>query len=342
MRILDPLADPHWDEKLLAHEEASIFHTAAWARVLGDTYGLRTCYLGEVEENRFKILLPLMDVRSYLTGRRGVSLPFSDYCEPLIPDGCPGAELLDMLSRIGQERGWRFVDFHGGERLFPSAHPAASYFIQTLELSPDQNVLFMKLKNSTRRNVRKANTAGVAVAVATSMEALKAFYGLHCLTRKDSGLPPQPFAFFRKIHEHIIAKGRGCVALATVRNQTVAGAVFFHFGSRALFKFGASDRRAFMHRPNDSTMWEAIRWHGEKGFSQLCFGRTDRSNEGLRRYKAGFGATERTINYYRYDPVRTAFASIKSSHGNFQRRVFRLLPVFLTQLIGRIAYKHAA
>lgn len=342
MRILDPLADPHWDEKLLAHEDASIFHTAAWARVLGETYGLRTCYLGEAETDRFQILLPLMDVRSFLTGRRGVSLPFSDYCEPLVPEGYSGAGLLDLLIRLGRERGWRFIDFHGGERLFQGAHPAVSFFIHTMELSPDQKVLFMKLKDSTRRNVRKANAAGVAVSIDTSLGALKTFYGLHCLTRKDSGLPPQPFFFFRKIHEHIIAKGRGCVVLATVRNQAVAGAVFFHFGSRALFKFGASDRRFYRHRPNDCTMWEAIRWHGEKGFSQLCFGRTEKSNEGLRRYKAGFGATERTINYYRYDPVRATFASMKSSPGNIPRRVFQWMPTFLSQLIGRIAYKHAA
>ena len=31
-------------------------------------------------------LLPLMEVDSWLTGRRGISLPFTDECEPLYPD----------------------------------------------------------------------------------------------------------------------------------------------------------------------------------------------------------------------------------------------------------------
>ena len=30
-------------------------------------------------------MIPLMEVSSFLTGKRAVSLPFTDYCEPLAP-----------------------------------------------------------------------------------------------------------------------------------------------------------------------------------------------------------------------------------------------------------------
>ncbi|HEU5395914.1 MAG TPA: hypothetical protein VFV81_02015, partial [Verrucomicrobiae bacterium] len=34
-----PLEHRDWDESLSAHENVSFFHTAAWSRVLNDTYG---------------------------------------------------------------------------------------------------------------------------------------------------------------------------------------------------------------------------------------------------------------------------------------------------------------
>src|SRR5437588_684822 len=77
---LNPLERPGWDELILSHREASFFHTAGWASVLQDTYGHTPHYFGVLEGERLSALLPLMEVNSLWTGRRGVSLPFTDEC----------------------------------------------------------------------------------------------------------------------------------------------------------------------------------------------------------------------------------------------------------------------
>ena len=78
MRVVDPLHEPAWNHVAALHRDAGCFHTSAWARVLHQTYKHRPFYLHFSCGGRLAALVPLMEVRSPFTGRRGVCLPFSD------------------------------------------------------------------------------------------------------------------------------------------------------------------------------------------------------------------------------------------------------------------------
>ncbi len=85
---------------------------------------------------------------------------------------------------------------------------------------------------------------------------------------------PQPFIFFKKIHELLISKNLGIVVLAFLDEKPIAGAVYFLFGKKAIYKYGASDRAYQKYKANDLVMWEAIKWFSSNGYESLCFGRT--------------------------------------------------------------------
>lgn len=342
MRVLDPLADPRWDENLLGHDEATVFHTAAWARVLRDSYGYSCCYLAELAGGRFSFLLPLMDVRSVLTGRRGISLPFTDFCEPLLDVNSPSPGALDSLVDLGRQRGWKYFEVRGGDRIFGDAQPAMTVLGHTLDLAHPEETLFAGLKESTRRNIRKAKREGVEVTIGTSRGMVENFYRLNCLTRREHGLPPQPLSFFRNLQAHLVEKGTGCVALATLKGRNIGGAVYLHFGRNALYKYGASDSRHLSLRPNDLLMWEAIRWCRAQGFQQLGFGRTELEHEGLRRYKLSWGAVEQVKPYYRHDLESGQFVKSKLKGSSASSAMFRRLPTFVSRAIGEVLYRHVA
>ncbi|MEI2725731.1 MAG: GNAT family N-acetyltransferase [Verrucomicrobiota bacterium] len=161
--------------------------------------------------------------------------------------------------------------------------------------------LFAGLDAGVRRAIRKAQAAKVEIEIVTDLAAVQTYYALHCQTRRRHGVPPQPFRFFASIHRHLVAAGLGRVIQARWQGRIVASAVFFQFGRHAVYKFGASDR-AFQHlRPTNLLMWEAIKWHAAHGFTALHFGRTSLANEGLRRFKLGFGAREERLACFRYD-----------------------------------------
>src|SRR4051812_11148695 len=127
MRVVDPLCEPAWDHVVSLHRDASCFHTSAWAKVLHHTYKHEPFYLQFFHRRRLAAVVPLMEIRSPFTGRRGVCLPFSDSCEPLIFEPDMVGVVRDRLLSFAQERRWHYLEIRGG-KLFQLAPAAASRF----------------------------------------------------------------------------------------------------------------------------------------------------------------------------------------------------------------------
>src|SRR6266849_5551657 len=82
---LDPLQDPRWAEFVKSQLRASIFHTPGWLEAIRRTYGYQTvAYTTSPPTASLANGVVLCRVNSWLTGRRMVSLPFADHCEPLV------------------------------------------------------------------------------------------------------------------------------------------------------------------------------------------------------------------------------------------------------------------
>jgi hypothetical protein len=169
---------------------------------------------------------------------------------------------------------------------------------------------------------------------------MKEFYRLNVLTRREHGLPPQPFHFFRNVYDQIITKGLGFISVASIRNRTIAANVYFHFGNEVIYKYGASDN-AFQHlRANNLVMWETIKWSTDYGFKKLNFGRTEPENLGLRQFKTGWGSTEYFIRYYKYDLQHDAFVDDSFGINPTYKKIFSKIPIPILNLLGRILYRH--
>ena len=339
---VNPLREPNWNETLPAHPDRSFFHLSEWARVLQETYRYAPCYFTLNKGGLVHGLLPIMEVDSWLSGRRGVGLPFTDLCNPLVSDASAFQQLMGDAVEYGAGRRWKYLELRGGRSLLPSARASQEYYGHELSLVDDEQELFAGLKESVRRAIRKAEKLGLTVAILKDLEAIREFYTLQCRTRRKHGLPPQPFRFFLKIHEHILSRGKGVVVLARQGRRTVAGAVFFHFGEQAIFKYGASNEAHQDLRANDLVMWEALKYYASHGFRLLHLGRTSLANAGLRRFKLAWGAREHIIEYVRYDLKLRAFVTGKDDAFGWYNRGFRLLPIGVSRLIGTLLYRHAA
>ena len=340
IQVLDPLQHPNWDGLLSGHASACFFHTRAWAAVLRDTYGHKPAYVCRFLNGQLDAVLPLMEVSSSLTGRRGVSLPFTDACESVhsTPGDCRA--LYEAAMRVGQERGWRYLECRAASSDWAGSSPSLEFWGHTVELEGGPDALFRRLDSSIRRGIRKAEASGLRIEFGSTLEAILDFFALHCGTRRRHGVPPQPVQFFENIVRNVFALGNGFVVTAHYEQKPVAAAVFFQSGRRAIYKFGASDY-AWQHlRPNNLVMWGAIKRLAEQGFMRLDMGRTSMSNEGLQRFKLGFGAREEKIEYCRYDYAKRSFVRDIDRAEGWANHVFRLLPPFLFRAAGRMLYPH--
>jgi hypothetical protein len=340
IKIVNPLEHPEWNELIASHPDSTIFHTSNWANVLSASYKYKPLYFTVIENDRLGSLIPFMGINSWLTGKRGVSLPFTDYCEPLIREKDQFQDLNDFIIEYGKMSKWHYFELRGGESFLHESDPSFNFYGHILHLSEDDEQVFSKFRNSTKRNIKKAVKEGVKVEMSESFESIKEYYRLHCITRKDHGLPPQPFIFFKNIYEHVISQGLGKVLLASYRNEIIAGTVYFHFGKKALYKYGASDKR-FQHlRANNLVMWEAIKWYCLLGYKILSFGRTEPKNKGLMQFKAGWGTEERNLKYYKFNLKNESFVKGTSNQNHIYTQIFRKMPVSLLTMLGNVSYKH--
>ena len=343
VRILNPLNVPNWDDMIAPLPGVSFFHSSAWARVLFEAYKYKPTYFLLFENERMAGLLPMMDVNSFLTGHRGVSLPFTDFCEPLVENSSQFQELFNSALSYGNKNGWKYIEIRGGQHLFPDAPAFQTLFFHTLDIRSDEDKMMAGFRDSTRRNIKKALAEGVTAKILDTMEGVRQFARLNLLTRKEHGLPPQPGRFFRAMYRHIIAEGHGFVALAYFREKPVAGNVFFCAGDRAIYKYGASDKRFQNLRASNLAMWEGIRWLCRNGGRELHLGKTEHIHKGLRQYKLGWGTQEQTAAYLRYDMGRMNFVRDRKSEGSpFRDTVFKKTPIPFLRILGAAAYRHMA
>ena len=338
--VINPCEQKDWNESLRSLPGYSFFHTSSWAEALHRSYDYKPFYFTIGEGETLSALLPCMDINSVLTGNRGVSLPFTDYCEPIVSDAAQFQELFTAAVALGKKQGWRYLELRGGERFFPNEGPSECHYGHTLDLADGPRKLFTGLRDSHRRNIKKAEKEKIAVAISTSPDAVKQFCRLNAFTRRDHGLPPQPRRFFQCVYDHILSQNMGFIVQASLRGTAIAANVYFTFGDQLLYKYGASDR-VFQHlRASNLVMWEAIKWGCDHGYRTLCFGRTEPGNEGLRQFKAGWGAREHLIKYYRYDLRTDAFIKTPTVLKPSYQKIFSNLPIPVLNLLGNILYRH--
>lgn len=341
-RVTNPLQEQDWDSRVARLPGSSFFHGQSWAKVLHSTYRFSPSYFLAEDDQGIKALIPFMEINSWLTGRRGVALPFTDECGPLCESSAAFDPLMKLAAEYARSNGWKYYELRGGRSMVADSLPSTSFWGHRVELHPDEKVQLSQVGKSAKGVLKKVEQSGLTIEISQSLEALHSFHWLLCKTRKRHGVPPQPISFFNNIHQHILARDEGCVILAKKDNLPIAGAVYFHSGKSALYKYAASDEKFKSLGANSLVMWRGIRWYAEKGFSDLNLGRSSLSNEGLRKFKLSWGSKEYQIDYVRYSVPEGKYVVHGEDQSGWATKVFNVLPMGISKLLGAVLYKHVA
>lgn len=341
-QIVNPTTYPGWNDLLLSNSSSCFFHTSNWARVLANTYNYSSEYFLLKDREQLLSLIPIMVIRYPKFRTRAVSLPFTDCCCPIINNKIHFETIYNTVIETGEKLGWKYVEIRGGKSLahLLQAPPYATFYIHTLSIHSNLRTIVNNFRDSTRRNINKAANIGVRTDIHYSALATEEFYKLNCLTRRTHGLPPQPHAFFKAIYDHIISKKLGFIILAKLNDKPIAGAVFFLFGKKLIFKYGASDKKYHILRANNLVIFKAIEWCSQNGFENFCMGRTEIDNLGLCQFKDGWGTTRELISYLRYN-VPHRYYEVRTSHKiDSLYKTAKALPISILKVLGNLAYRY--
>lgn len=333
-----------WLDFIAGKPDASIFHHPVWIEFLVRCYGYTPHLLTIINEGQqIQGGVPLLEVNSWLTGRRVVGLPFSDFCPPVVANEAAMGELILAVQKLSSQEKWRKVQIRSEIPTGPGIYDGESFFLHTTALTPDSEQVYKSFKKSNvQRHIGQAEKFGVTIRLGKTRPDMELFYELHLKSRRRLGVPVQPKRFFQLLWEQVILCGFGFVLLAYSEDQLLAGAVFLYYNEQITYKFGASNPDFWKLRPNHLLFWHAIRWGCENGFKVFDWGRTDLDNKGLRDFKSGWGSEERLVHY-------SIIADHPPSHklsGTFQKHIMKrfiqVAPLWVCRLIGELFYVHTA
>jgi CelD/BcsL family acetyltransferase involved in cellulose biosynthesis len=337
---IDPINDSRWLTFLEATPGAPIFHHPAWLNVLAETYGYSPVCLAATEANSVVGVLPLMEVRSWLTGNRAVCLPFSDSCAVVVRDEPALRALLHCSEELRKARGWKYVEIRDAVASI-GFRTTARYKRHCTPLGGDPEALFRTFKKTqVQQSILKAEKLGVVVERRTDSEALRALIHLNALTRRRHGVPPQPDSFFLNIGRRMLEAGLGFIGTATLDGRILTAALFLHWKNAIVYKYSASDERARSVQASHAVIWDAMRWGCEHGFTLLDLGRSDLTNEGLLQFKRGWGSQESDLIYVRLGASTNDRTSDSPRTLERLRPVISRIPLPILKLIGRRVYAH--
>jgi CelD/BcsL family acetyltransferase involved in cellulose biosynthesis len=337
---LCPLRDPHWSAFVAEHPSALPFHHPSWAAMLAECYGFRAFCLA-VRDHAGQMLagIPVIEVRHRAGRPRWVSLPFTDECPPLAV-GEADDSLSGWLDEARRAYGARRFEVRGE---LAGAQCDGTFLTHRLSIDRSEDDVFASLHaNQVRRNIRRAERAGVVIRSGAAEEDLtRVFYRLHVRTRHRLGVPVQPLRYFRLLWRRLLEPGHGTVLIAESGGVPVAAGVFLASREVCVYKYGASDERHWNLRPNHLLFWAAMKWAMARGCGTFDFGRTDLGDDGLREFKSRWGTREGRLTYSVLSdtPVRSGGGGGVPAP---LRAVIRHGPRFVPRLLGEVLYRHTA
>lgn len=334
-RLLDP-SDESWMAFAASMPDANIFHHPAWTELLSACYGYRpTIFAVDDAQGKLWAGVPIMKVRGLLGGTRWVSLPYSDYCEPLYSTPQALDQLTDSLVEFlrgsaKSELRWQYPERDG--LLFPYSQ----FVLHRLKLTADSKQAGRSLDSTHRQNIRAAKKNGLRIEQGTDLDTMRKFFRLQLETRQRKGLPAQPWTFFRRLQELIMDRGLGFVMLAYKDDACLAGGVFLRWNHSLMCKYAASREETLELRPNNLIFWTGICWGCENGITTFDMGRSDLDNQGLRDFKTGWGAQETPLFYTSLSRPPQALKESKMLQA--LQYVIRRSPLWVCETTGRLLY----
>jgi hypothetical protein len=353
---VDP-GDPPWDDFVAERPGGRVYHLSAWGRILGGAYGYRPRYMAlEDGGGGLRAVLPLMETRGLVTGRRLRSLPVVPPAGPLARSEDDMRAILEAGCALAEERDARVWTIHardeGLELIDPRLRPVpkAPTWILRLPSDPDElRAAWRKGSKNLHRNVGKAEKADLVAREAHDERDLRAFFRLYLATMRKHRVLPRSYRQL-SLARDLLPEGVFRLFVVEHAGHQVAGGVFHAYRGTVDLLYNASDERHLDLRPNHALYWHVIRWAIERGHGELDFGHAWPGSP-LARFKEQWGSEP--VAEHRYDvgggeggegdrASRLRYATERLEVEQRERLVARAwsrAPLALTRLAAAVAYR---
>ena len=342
---LDPLTDRRWPEFLARHSQASVFHSPEWLRALRDSYGYEPIVFTTNKGGDLENGVVFCHIRSWITGNRLVSVPFSDHCEPLATE----QELNLILRAVSEYRkqcGYRYSELRplsGADAWDDESIFAANekFTLHTIDLRADAATIYRNFHDSCiRRKIKRAEKEKLTLESGNSEELLHKFRHLLLLTRRRHKLPPQPAKWFSNLSRCL---GDNLKIYLVSKDGIPAASIFtISYNKTLMYKYGCSDAQFHNMGGMPLLFWKAVQEGKQAGMEYFDLGRSSAEDPGLLAFKGHLGGIASSLTYYRDTPSSRTSEAHDQPRMQWARNTLARLPEPLLVGAGNLLYRHFA
>jgi serine/alanine adding enzyme len=328
--LLDAGAVTEWDDFVMQHPRASLYHTARWVDFAGDVFRFeRRYWLARDAANRLVGVLPLVRQTSLFFGTRWVSLPFFNYGGPL--GDSPAIEESMIRGAAAAAHGARGTTLEIRDTVPGRSMSCRRGKVTMLrELPESPELLGKQLGSKIRSQVRRADREGPTVHVGGS-DLVEEFYAVFAEAMRDLGTPVYPAAFFRKLLGDL---GQDCtVVIVRLQGRPAAAALLTHFRDVTEVPWAATRRSFRATSVNMRLYWECLSLAIRRRSTHFDFGRSTKDS-GTYAFKAQWGAAPKALYWYYPLSPRDAAAGGDSRLVRTLQQSWMHLPLRIANLVG--------
>jgi hypothetical protein len=345
--IINPQEDSRWDNFVFKHPYSSIYHTAAWQKVINDAYRLEPLYVALEEKERGIVGgIPLFGVDSKLSQKKLSALPCAQYCNPLVRNQQEFEEILRYVIKLLQIHSYKYIELKTDANFKLETEPFGNgyfnFFTYQLGLErPIDDIIKTFHKSCVQRVIKKSYKNDLQLERAGSEKDVKSFYRLYLSMRKRYGLLPQPLIFFLMMWRNL-SKHNYIDIFLCKKNGIIAGSILLlYFRDTVIYEYGASKPSMLEYGVSHFLLWEAIKHAHARGFKKFDFGRTFGENGGLNEFKSRWGTEKMPLPYY-FIPKTENFSLMrqKKTLNRLMNITISSFPAFAGQMMGRALYRH--
>jgi hypothetical protein len=291
--------------------------------------------------------MPIYLVRSNLTGRRLVSVPFAPFAGPLTTGPEDTVALIGKAAELLTEENASFVEIRTRRAdsmfwayRFADARCFVHHYV-SLEGGLD-DVYSRVHRKSLRIPIAKAQKRGLVCKADCRREDVSVYYNIYSAARRKLGLPVMPETFFLSLWDELAPRGYLKLLFCLSDSRPIGTSLLLTFKDATIIEYGHTlpGHRAYCVDPFLDS--HAIRMAWERGCKYVSFGRTALANSGLMTYKRHWGAQEELLHSYFYPSGSETVPSQGSASWKYlaARRLCQHCPESIYPLLSRAIYKH--
>jgi FemAB-related protein (PEP-CTERM system-associated) len=324
--------EDRWDEFVSSCQTSTPQHLYAWKQVMEETLNSETHYLLAEEKGNITGVLPLIHVKSLITGHYITSLPGGLCTEDVETAGT----LLEHAKEFVRATNARYLILRDGHKKweFPYLVTDEEHVTFLIDVSPNLDQIKRTMKKRSRQLVNQASNNGLKATL--GLDNLSVYYPIYARAMQEIGTPTLGLGFFKSVATHLPTRTN---LIIVNHDDKIAGGGFISpFKQTVTCLWSGLLRNYYELQISHLLYWETIKYSHLNGYQYLDLGRC-RKNSGGFEFKKGFGGQVQQLyqQFYLNGIAQTPIVGAEMKE-NYKYRIFvaiwRKLPQLMTEVLG--------